>query len=128
PRTGRRGNALDMSFEFASAVGIDFDRDRLSHTHTGELRLLEIRSDPDLFERNDRHERLARLNDLPRLDALPADDTFDWRFDDRIFEIEFGLFDGSLGLLHARLRRFGPSAGRGHLLWRCFGGPQLGRC
>ena len=41
---------------------------------SSQLRLLEVRRDPHAIERDDRHQRLARLNHPPGLDRLLADD------------------------------------------------------
>ena len=52
-RAGRRRNAVDVS-RVRAIVGIDRDTRRLSGPHTLELRLLEIRRDPDVVERRER--------------------------------------------------------------------------
>src|SRR5437016_158012 len=86
-RSGRRREALDVRLEVMAAVGINFNHGGLSRTHVFQLRLLEIRGDPHFLERNDGHQRLSWLHDLPKLDALPADDPSRRRLDRRVFEI-----------------------------------------
>jgi len=44
--------------------------------HTGELRFLEIRRDPDFIGLRYKHEGLSRLDSGTQLDASLADDPF----------------------------------------------------
>ena len=66
-----------------------------------QLRLLEVRGDPDVVERDERHQRLARLHDLARLRrvfrlTMPRDR----RLDGRVLQVQLGL----------RERRLAPAA------------------
>src|SRR5882757_428432 len=42
--------------------GVDADRDRLTRPHPFELRLFEVRSDPNVVHRYDHKQALSRLN------------------------------------------------------------------
>ncbi len=50
-----------------AAVQVRLQRDRLTDAHRGELRLLEVRIDPYLVERNDRHQRRTGRHALAEL-------------------------------------------------------------
>ena len=81
-------------------VGIDFDLRRLTRTHIGELRLLEVRRHPDL-RRHDRRKGLADLHAL-----LPAStDLF-------VTRPATARRDLRIGLLQLRLMQFGLRLGR----------------
>ncbi len=73
-RAGRRGDAVDVALELAAAERVHFDRGALAGRMFRELRLLEVRGDPDVVERDERHQRLAGLDDLADFDGLAADD------------------------------------------------------
>ena len=73
--------------------------------HLRELGLFEIRDDPDIFLRNDRHQRLARLNDLAGLHGLLAHDAGDRRFDGGVFQIQARLIQRRLRQLNAGFGR-----------------------
>ncbi len=62
-----------------------------------ELRLLEIGVDPDFIERADRHQSLANLHIVARVDVSACDDPIDLRDDVAVAEIEFGLVEIALG-------------------------------
>src|SRR6266566_3662934 len=64
------GDAVDLAREFLPADRIDLHSHALARTHVLQLRLLEVRRHPDFVERNDRHQRLAWLNDLSLFDGL----------------------------------------------------------
>ena len=54
------GDAIDVPAVLAAAaVGIDFKLDLLADVHFLELGLFEIGGDPDVFERNERHDLLT---------------------------------------------------------------------
>src|SRR5439155_21779618 len=55
PRAGGRRNAVDVTLELLAAVRIHLDGGPLAGPHGGELRLLEVRGDPDVLEWNERH-------------------------------------------------------------------------
>ena len=67
-RGGR--NAVDVRVEDPAAIGVDRDGGGLARMHIRQLGLFEIGGDPDVLLRNDRHQRLARLNDLSGLDMF----------------------------------------------------------
>src|ERR1700722_20748271 len=46
-RTAAALNALDVAVQVQLGVSVDLDVDELSHAHAIELRLLEVRYDPD---------------------------------------------------------------------------------
>src|SRR6202044_1486354 len=56
------------------AVEVGCQRDRLSHAHGAELRLLEIGVDPNLIERHYRHQRRASADALAELHVAPGDE------------------------------------------------------
>src|SRR5262245_28397330 len=103
-RSRRGGEALDVPLEIAAAVGVDLDDGRLPGAHVFQLRLLEIRGDPDVFERDHGHEWLARLNHLTDLHGLFADDAAHRRADSRVLEIQLCLLNGRALLHDARVR------------------------
>ena len=53
-RAAGAGDAIHFAVVF-SAVGVDFNRDALADLHFAELRLFEIRGDPDVVEIDDLH-------------------------------------------------------------------------
>src|SRR3954468_11071821 len=73
-----RGDAVDVPLELAAAERVDFDDGLLPRLHRLELRLLEVRGDPDAIQIDDRHERLPGLHDLPGLDGLAANHAVAW--------------------------------------------------
>ena len=83
-----------------------------------QLRLLEIGVDPDLVERADRHQALADLDIVARIDVSARDDAIDLRDDVAVAQVEFGLgeialggFELGLGLLDVRRVGRQPSEG-----------------
>ena len=101
-----------------AAVHVDIEIDRLADAQIAELRLLEIGVDPDLVERADRHQILADLDVVARIDVSARDDAVDLRDDVAVAKIELGLgeialgdFELGLGLLDGR--RVGRQPGEG---------------
>src|SRR5215468_9406988 len=62
PGAGGAGDAVDFAGEFLAADRVDLHGRPLARTHVLQLRLLEVRDDPHLVQRHDRHQRLARLD------------------------------------------------------------------
>src|SRR5262252_4545298 len=91
PGAGGAGDAVDFAGEFLAADRVDLHGRPLARTHVLQLRLLEVRDDPHLVQRHDRHQRLARLDDLSWLDALSAHEACDRRFDGRVLKVELRL-------------------------------------
>ena len=81
----------------SAAVHVDMQIDRLADAQIAQLRLLEIGIDPDFIERADRHQILADLNIIARIDIPARDDTVDLRGDVAVAEIQLGLSEISLG-------------------------------
>src|SRR4029079_13986723 len=123
---GRRGDAVDVALELAAAERVHFDRGLLAGTHRLQLRLLEVGGDPDLLEIDDRPQRLSRLDDLPRLDRLAADDAGAGGLDGGVFEVQLRLLQRGLGLRDPRLRRGGSRLRDLQLLRRGLRGGQAG--
>src|SRR2546425_10052917 len=101
----RRRYAVDVDFVYPSAICIDRYGSRLSRMHLGQLRLLEISSDPDIFQRNDRHQRLAGLNNLSQFYGLFADCSRNRRLNSGVFQIQAGLLERGFRELHAGFGR-----------------------
>ena len=102
----------------AVAIHVDIEIDWLADTQVAELRLFEIRVNPDFIERADRHETLANLHIVARIDVSARDDPIDLRDDVAVAEIEFRLVEIALGdlklglgLLDVRRVRRQPSEG-----------------
>ena len=62
-----------------------------------ELRLLEVGVNPDFVERADRHESLANLDIVARIDVSARDDPVDLGDDIAVAEIKLGLGEIALG-------------------------------
>src|SRR6185503_21306718 len=80
-RAGRRGQTLNLSIERLATVRVSTNRDALAGTDVFDLRLLEVRRDPDTLERNQRHQRLPGLNLLTDFHGLLANRAFHRGFD-----------------------------------------------
>src|SRR6266851_8757933 len=66
-RARARGERVHRAAEDAVGEGVHADLRAHAGPDPGELRLLEVREDPDLVQRHDGEERLAHLRDLPQL-------------------------------------------------------------
>ena len=102
----------------AVAIHVDIEIDWLADTQVAELRLLEIGVDPDVGQRADRHQALANLNVIARIDVSSRDDAIDLRDDVTVAQIKLGLgeialgdFEIGLGLLDVRRVGRQPSEG-----------------
>jgi hypothetical protein len=87
----------------AAAVHVDVEIDRLADAQVPELRLLEVGVDPDFIERADRHQSLANLHIVARIDVSASDDAIDLGDDVAIAQIELGLVEIALGDLELGL-------------------------
>ena len=87
----------------AVAVHVDIEIDRLADAQIAQLRLLEIRVDPDVAQRADRHQALADLNVVAGIDVSARDDAVDLGDDFAILQVELGLGEIALGGLELRL-------------------------
>ena len=104
------GEAGDAALEdVLAAVHVDVQIDRLPDAQVAQLRFLEVGVDPDFVERANRHQVLADLDKVARIDVAPRDDAVDVRGDVAVTKIQFGLreialggFKFRLGLLHGR--------------------------
>ena len=88
-----------------AAVGVDAEVTCWPGFMQAQLRLLEVGGDPDVVERNDRHQLLAGRDVRAHFDRLFADDPVDRRDDGAVAEIEFGLVDQRPSLRHLGLQR-----------------------
>ena len=100
---------------YSVAVGVDGDGGALAGAHVPQLRLLEVRGDPDVVDLHDREQRLAALDHLAGVDPLFRDDAAHRRLHRRVLEVELGLGEGGAHLLRPRLGRRGARLGRGDL-------------
>ncbi len=82
-----------------AAVHVDFQIGLLSDPQIGQLSFLEIGVDPNFGERADRHQPLARLHVVPRIDVAPRDHAVDLGHDVAVPQVQFGLIEVALGLI-----------------------------
>ena len=68
-----------------------------------QLRFLEVGVNPDFVERANRHQVLADLDKVARIDVAPRDDAVDLRRDVAVTQIQFGLREIALGGFEFRL-------------------------
>ena len=87
----------------AVAIHVDIEIDRLADPQVAQLRLLEIRVNPDFIERADRHESLADLYVVARIDVAARNDAIDLGDDVAVAEIELRLVEIALGGLELGL-------------------------
>src|ERR1700761_5574265 len=67
-RSGSSAKSHDLAMiAEAASVQVRSQRNRLPYPHIRELRLLEVRIDPDLIERHHRHQGSSRADTLPEL-------------------------------------------------------------
>ena len=96
--------------------------------YIGKLRLFEISDDPNVFLRNDRHQRLAGLHNLSRFHRLFTDDARYWRLDTRVLEIQPRLIKRDFGKLHTGFGRLSLRSADRDLLRSGFRGLRFGLC
>ena len=118
-RSGTLGKAGNAPLEhMAVAIHVDIEIDRLADAQVAELRFLEVGVNPDFVQRADRHESLANLDVVARIDVAPRNDAIDLREDVAVAEIKLGLVEIALGDLKLGLglldvRRVGRQPGEG---------------
>jgi hypothetical protein len=117
-----------------AAIHVDIHVHRQPNAQVAQLRFLEIGVDPDVIERANRHQVLADLNIIARIDLPARHDAIDLRDDAAIAKVQFSLgefllghVELGLGLLNSRSLRcdLGEDAVdvagffelREHLLW-----------
>jgi hypothetical protein len=86
-----------------AAVHVDVQIDGLPDAQVAQLRFLEVGVNPDFVERANRHQVLADLNIVARIDVAPRDDAVDLRDDVAVTKIQFGLREIALGGFEFRL-------------------------
>src|SRR5215475_13594825 len=104
--SSRTGEIFHRSFVITTER-IDVDRNRLAGPHVLQLSFLEIRSDPDIVERNKREQTLPRLNPLAKFDRLAPNHPTDRRVYFGVAQIQLGGANVCFCLTHladARLR------------------------
>ena len=91
-RAGAHREAGNASLERAvPAVHVDFDVDALADAQVGDLRFLEVGVDPDFGQRADRHQRLAGLHVVARVDVAARDHAVDLGVDVAVAQVQLGL-------------------------------------
>src|SRR3954447_7512284 len=91
-RAGAYREPRDSPRKFLSAaVHINVNRDRLADAKLCELRLFEVRIDPNVADRADGHNALAGYHVVTWVHAPPRDDTVDLSQHLAIAQIQFRL-------------------------------------
>src|ERR1700722_2104757 len=109
-RSGALGEPRYPALEDALvAVNVDDEIGRLPDAQVAQLRFLEVGVDPDFRERANRHQALADLDEIARIDIAAGDGPVDLRDDVGVTKIQLGLreiapggFEFRLGLLDGR--------------------------
>ena len=103
-RTGTGAEAGDRAVEEqARAVQVGGESHRLANPHALELRLLEVRIDPHLIERHDRHQRRPGAHALPELHVAPRHETGYRRRQLGARQGEVSVAHGGRGVAHLRM-------------------------
>src|SRR6185295_1165096 len=119
-------NAVHMPLENAASVCVHRDTRGLAGMHLCELSLLKIRDYPNIFLRNERHQRLPRLQDLTGFNGLLAHHSRHRSFDAGVFEIQAGLIQSRPGQPDASVGGLSLGFSDDHLLRRRFGALRFG--
>ena len=100
----------------STAVHVDVQIDGLADAQIAQFRLFEIRVDPDLAQRADRHQILTNLHVIARIDVPARHDAVNVRADVAVTQIKFSLselafgeFELGLGLFDGRSLGLEPS-------------------
>src|SRR5262249_8075872 len=109
-----------------SSVGIHRNRYRLSGPHATKLIFLEIRSYPDIVQRNDFHHLLADLYVLADLNRAIADDSIHGRDHLGVAEVQFSLIEIRFPAKNIRISGSGTRPRDFDLLWSSSGGAPTG--
>src|SRR5262249_49250334 len=94
-------------------------------SHPFELRLFEIRSDPDIVQGNNHEQALSWLDAVTQLDRFATDHAAYWRVDLGVAEIELCGVHLGAGLLEVSCGGLGLGTCIGNLLWSDAGGFDL---
>ena len=86
-----------------ATVHVDVQIDRLADTQVAQLRFLEVGVDPDFAQRTNRHQVLADLNKVARIDVAPCDNAIDLCNDVGVTKIQLSLREIALGDFEFRL-------------------------
>src|SRR6202050_2334125 len=113
--TAGAGDAINLAF-VASSVGIHVHGYRLAYSHVTQLGLLVISGNPNIVERNDLHQFLARNDVLADFDGAIADYPCHWSHNFGVLQIQLSLLEVGFLLLSLCLGRRGPGARGLHLL------------
>src|ERR1700746_1721125 len=114
-RTGRAWKTLHFPLVVPSE-SVDANCHKLARPHPFELRLFEVRGDPDVVQRNNDKQALSRLDAVTELNRFPSNHAADRSVDLRVAEIELSSVQVGAGLLQVSRRRFGLGAGVANLL------------
>src|SRR3984893_3678214 len=123
-RTSGARKALNFALVIAPE-GVYPDGDCLARPYPFELRLLEVRGDPDVVHGNDHQQALSRLDAVPDLYGLSSDHAAHRRVDFGVTKIELSGVNISARLLQVSGGRFRFGASLDHLLWSASGGIDL---
>src|SRR5258706_1693944 len=122
-RTGRAWKTLHFPLVVASE-SVDANCHRLATPHPFELRLFEVRGDPDVVQWNNDEQALSRLDAVTELNRFPSNHAADGSVDLRVAEIELRAVQNGASLLHVSSGRFRLGASVSNLL-RDVGGFDL---
>jgi hypothetical protein len=115
-RPRRAGHVLYRAVE-SSAKAVYVEVDGFTGAHAAELRLLEVRGDPDVVDGNNREQRLAGLDSISDLDCLVSDNAADRSVNCGVAQVEFRNAYIGASLFKCADGRVGFCAGVGDLLW-----------
>ena len=103
-RAGAHREAGDAALELLlAAVHVHLQIHALADAQIAKLRFLEIRIDPDVAQRADRHQALADLHVVAGIHVAARDDAVDLRDDRAVAQIELRLIEIALRLQQFRL-------------------------
>src|SRR5262245_47388534 len=100
--------SLDFAFKTPVRVGIYCNIHRFAHCHLTDVRLLNIRQDPDVLRVTDHQHRLAVLYQLPFLDPFTTDHPVNRAPQYSILETLAGAFGLGMCLLEASFQDLQP--------------------
>src|SRR5271156_468339 len=112
----------------SEAVGVQLDFDGLPRVHVSKLRLLEVRCDPDIVKWHHFYQFLPDADVLTHFDRLLANNSCDWRTDDGVSEVKFGLSELRFPLQHLGIGRIRPRTDQRDLLRCSLSTPQIVAC
>src|SRR5579862_4673522 len=112
-RTGGAGKALDLSL-VVSSESVYSDRYGFTRAHVSELRFFEVCGDPDVVQRDNREQTLARLNTMAEFDRFPSDHAAHRRIDFRVAKVQLRGVQIGACLLQMAAGRVRFSAGVGN--------------